>query len=560
MTRLMEVEMDKTRKRILDDQFDAFTMLAGGNLVSLYDMQSQVTRYGAAAVDLFNLPGEYIPAGAMDWGDYVHPEDRKRYYDIMDRLMACETRTYDLAYRVRTKDGNYRMFRAVGAVLRDAEGKANLIGGMMINEGLMENTDPVTVLRNQYGFFEDLGSLLHTGREVVVLLLGISRLGAINEVHGYGYGNRVLQEVAWLLQEVVGRRGSIYRMAGASFAIVTDSISDQEAAAMYDSIRLKLQRGIQIGEARHNLTANGGLLATRGQQMDERTVFACLNAAYQESRNRRYGALVAYTGGINYPAQANLERLNVIRGSMVEDCHGFYLLYQPVLDLRTERPIGVESLIRWQNAIYGEVRPLEFMPVLEQDYLFEELASWILHHAMEDGLAFLERDPSFLMGVNIAPAQLEDEYFADNVLYAMNRTHFPARNLCLELMRDCRLLEVERVKNAVAPLREKGVQILIDDFGAGYGSIDALKALDADFVKLDIHLMRGIEHNAKDREALLHLARMTEVYGPNVCAKGVENDAVRLALREFPIHAAQGDFFSGPLPKDLILSRVLGVH
>ena len=150
--------MNLEHRKILDDLFDAFTILGRGNYVSLYDVKGKMTRYSPAAVELFGLPAEYIPDGAYNWADYVHPEDRLRYKKIMDSLIENQTQSYDLTYRTRLKDGSYATLRYIGAVIRDSDGAPELIGGIMINEGLTEATDPVTVLRNQYGFFQDLAA------------------------------------------------------------------------------------------------------------------------------------------------------------------------------------------------------------------------------------------------------------------------------------------------------------------------------------------------------------------------------------------------------------------
>ena len=118
----MEIEMNPLQKQMLDDVFDAFSMLVSGTMVSLMHVDGGFTRYSASAVELFGLPGEYIPNGAYDWNDYLHPEDRKRYMDVMLPLMEGKAQTYDISYRVRTKSGEYGMFRAVGAVLRGENG------------------------------------------------------------------------------------------------------------------------------------------------------------------------------------------------------------------------------------------------------------------------------------------------------------------------------------------------------------------------------------------------------------------------------------------------------
>ena len=210
------IQMDPMQKQILDDVFDAFQMISGGALVSLMHVEGGVTRWSPSAVELFGLSGEYISNGAMDWTEYVHPEDRKRYLDTMGPLATGDLHAYDLVYRVRLKTGEYSSFRVIGSVLRNDAGAPSLIGGVMINQGLTENTDPITVLPNKYAFYEDLNALMAHDGKAVVLLLGVSKLSRINEGHGYSYGNRVLQEIAWLVQETLGQRGKVYRMDAAT--------------------------------------------------------------------------------------------------------------------------------------------------------------------------------------------------------------------------------------------------------------------------------------------------------------------------------------------------------
>ena len=355
------INMDPKQKQMLDDVFDAFSMLSGGNFVSLMHVEGGFTRYTPAAVDLFRLPGEYVSNGAMNWADYLHPEDRKRYLDVMGPLLTSGARTYDITYRVRIKTGEYNSFRAIGAVLRNEEGEPSLIGGVMINQGVTANTDPITMLRNKHGFFEDLDAINRDEQNSVILLAGISGLSKINKTYGYTYGNRVLQETAFLIQETIGSRGYVYRMDDATFAVLGVDIPKRELAAVYDAIRTKTQRGIRIDGIRMILTANGGLISLddTNSRMDPGTVYSCLNYAYRESKQRRNGELVDFNGSMDYTVKASLEMVNTIRDRIVEGCQGFYIDYQPVVSADAEKPVGMEALIRWRGEPYGEVEPLD---------------------------------------------------------------------------------------------------------------------------------------------------------------------------------------------------------
>lgn len=549
--------MLENRKQFLDDVFDSFTMLAGGNYVSLYDVKAQLTRYSPGAVELFNLPGEYIPDGAFNWSDYVHPEDRKRYESIMGDLIACKTLTYDLTYRVRTRDGNYGLFRFTGAVLRDEEGNPSLIGGMIENEGLMENTDPITVLRNRYGFFNDLDAMLKMNQECVILLIGINKLSQINEEHGYGYGNRLLQQIGWVIQEITGQEGIVYRLEGSRFAFMTRGMSETEAAAVYKKIRQKLQSGVSVDGVRENLSSNGSVMAVKDFTMSDRTVYTCLSYAYKESKERKHGALVSFGKDTGMAERESLELLDTIRTCMIDECQGFYLRYQPVLNLKTEEIAGVEALIRWRDEKHGEVLPERFIPILEQDFAFEELGIWIMRRAMTDGLRFIEKNPDFLVGINISSSQIEDDYFIESLLETAAQTGFPLKNLCLELTKDCRLLDIDMLKEKASALQEKGVKILIDDFGSGFASLEILKGLSADLVKFDMQFVKGITESEENKQDLRRLCELADIHGPNVCVKGVETKEMHEILKTYPIRSIQGYFYSKPVPCEDIIEKYL---
>ncbi len=544
---MKNMQMNPMQKQMLDDVFDAFQMISGGALVSLMHAEGGVTRWSPGAVELFGLPGEYVPNGAMDWGDYVHPEDRKRYLDVMAPLAEGVLHSYDLTYRVRTKTGEYYHFRNVGSVLRNEQGKPSLIGGILINQGLTESTDPITVLPNKYALFGDLTDLMVRDGKAVTLLLGVSKLSRINENHGYSYGNRVLQEIAWLIQETVGERGKVYRMDAATFAIVSETLSREELAAIYDSIRLKLQRGIRVEGNRHNLIANGGLISVGGTRTDPVTVYSCLGYAYRESKLHKHGELVDFNGSVKYDVNESLEMVNVIRDSIVDGCKGFLLDYQPVVDTKTGKILGAEALVRWEGEPYGEVEPMEFLPILENDFVFEELGSWILRTAMIDGRKFLEKSPNFQLGINISASQVEDEYFIDSVTELLEETGFPAANLSLEITKGCRLLDFDRLHSVVEALHKLGIRVGVDDFGTGFESIGFLKRFAADYIKFDRELVRDIEIDAADRETILHLAECAAARGTTVIAKGVETPGMRDILKSCRIGSAQGNLYSKPM-------------
>ena len=538
----------------LDDLFEAFVLISRGEYVSLYDVKNQLTRYSPAAADLFGFP-EYISYGAYDWSDYIHPEDRRRYETVMNALIEGKSLGYDISYRVKLKDGSYAFTRHIGAVIRNEEGKPEFIGGIIINEGLMETTDPITVLRNQYGFFQDIAAAIELKKNLVLLLTGIGKMSVINDEHGYGYGNKVLQHFGWFLQEHFGQDGNIYRMDGAKFAFLTESLSLETVAAKYEKMRRSLLGGMPVDNMRQVLVLNGGMVSYDGSNIDGQTVYACLNRAFNDSKTRRNGKLVNYGGAIGMTTRRSLEMIDEIRNCIVQNCKGFYLRYQPIVSAKNEKIVAAEALLCWHSEKFGDVMPDAYVPVLERDFLFEELGYWIFYRAMEDGLKCIEKNPDFTMNINISPAQLTDEFLVEELVKISDRLGFPLNNLCLELTASCRQIEPEVLKKIVFMLKEKKVRSLLDDFGAGIASLEFLQSLSPEYIKPERKYVTDIDYEKSHLQIIRHLTNMATELGSAVCVKGIATKKIRDIVREFPVKSLQGHFYSEPILAEELMQK-----
>ena len=551
----MEFDIDSSDHKMLDDLFEAFMIIGQGEYVSLYDVKLQLTRYSPAAAKLFGFP-EYIPYGAYNWSDYVHPEDRHRYEIVMAELIEGKTQTYDLSYRVLLNDGSYIATRNIGAVIFDEENKPAFIGGIMINEGLTDTTDHITVLRNQYGFFQDLSAAIELKKNCSVIEIGISKMNDMNSNHGYSYGNRVLQHFGWTLQEIFGLDGMIYRLDGAKFAFLTETLSPEEIAERYEKLRRSMLGGLSIDGGRQVLVLNAGMITYDGNiSADERSIFSCLSLVYHNSKSRRNGKLVNYDGVFGQDTKKSLELINEVRNSIVMDCEGFSLRYQPIVSAEDEKIIAAEALLCWKNEKFGEVSPDKYIPAIERDFLFEELGYWIFKRAMKDGLKILEKNPDFLITINIAPAQITDEFLIDELVKLSKRLNFPLKNLCFELTAHCRQIVPEILKSVIFELKKFGVKCLLDDFGGGVASIDFLQTLSPEYIKPQKKYIFGIEKNPADKSIVQHLTNMAAELGTNVCIKGVESKNIRDIVKSFPISAMQGHLYSEAIVIDELMKK-----
>ena len=543
------VQIPPERKRKLNGLYEAITIIGGENSAYICDMRYDYSRWSKVLVDSFGLPSEYMYEAGAIWEKHIHLEDIQPYRDSIGEVFAGRAERHDQQYRARRINGEYSMCTCKGVLLRDENGEPEYFIGNIRNHDIQNDTDSLTGLKNQYGFFEDIQDKLITNTAMRIALIGISKFSEINEIYGYHTGNIVLQKFARYLYERAGLC-TVYRLDGTKFAIMTTTSPPVMIKKKYDALRTRYREGLEINGRHIMLELNAGMIYVDQFNVDPQTITACLNLAYAESKTRRHGDPVEFNQELNGGNRRRLETLHTIRASITKGYSGFYLLYQPVVDVSTEKTIGAEALLRWRNDEYGVIPPDLFIPLLEQDPLFPELGEWILATAVRAAKEILEIQPDFVINVNLSYTQLEKPGFVDMVTGILENTGYPADHLCLEITERCRLLDIELLKNIVVSLRGYGVQIALDDFGTGFSSIGIVKVLPFNTIKIDRSFIETIEEDEKERALIGAFVDMATTYGAVVCIEGVETTGMRDILREYDVHSFQGDYYAKPLEYD----------
>ena len=551
-------EIPEKKLKKLDALFEAFTAVAEGAYVFLCDMEYDYSRWSKSAVEHFNLPGEYMDNAGATWEGRVHPEDRDAYHSSIMAIFEGRDDCHDMQYRALNIDGDYDVCSCRGVVLTDPDSeKQNYFGGVIRNHDIHGNIDTMTGLRNQYGFFEDLEANLKKKIDVNIHLLGIKSFTEINEMYGYTFGNLVLQRFGRELLESVGNHGNVYRMDGSKFAVVSVSRTMEQLADDYNKFKKYLRKGLNVDNTFVILNLNAGAFRVNDYNIDSKTAFACLNFAYSESKLRGQGELIEFENEIMSGDRDKLEKIQEIRKSIVQNFEGFYLLYQPIIDAKNDKMMGVEALIRYNNPRYGLIMPEEFIPIIERDPLFSNLGRWIIETAIKETRPLLEADPSFTIGVNLSYSQLEEPGFVDMIIDILDTTGLPPENLCLEITERCRLLNIVLLRNIIAKLRSKGVRFALDDYGTGYSSIGILKDLDVDVIKVDRSFVIDVEKDERERELVKHFTSIADTFGARTCVEGIETAEMRDIIKEFGVASFQGYFYSKPVTVPEILESGL---
>ena len=541
------------RRQVLDTLYRSYEIVSDGTYVYLCDMKYDFSRWSKSAVENYGLPSEYMYGAGDIWENCIHPDDRDAYHKGIDEIFSGSASGHDMQYRARRTDGKYDVCTCRGIVIRDKAGDSDYFVGTIRNHSSQVHIDTLTGLRNQYGFFDDLEVWIKRNLEFSAFVVGISKFSEINEVYGYHFGNRVLQLFSRKLFENIGNSGVCYRIDGTKFAVISHFSSEDIIKNRYLEFRNYFRESFVVDDKPILLDINCGAINLEHFESDSQTVYACLNYAYNESKTLNQGDMVLFRNDISEDNKSRLEMIHSIRSSIMHGYRGFFLMYQPVVDAKTEKLISAEALLRWRNDTYGVVPPDQFIPLLESDPLFPELGEWIIQEAVVAAKQIQKRIPSFVMNINLSYTQLQKPDFVDMVFRILDEMDYPPQNLCFEVTERCRLLDINLLKNVTASLKARGILIALDDFGTGFSSVGIVKELPFDIIKIDRGFVEKIEEDKMERELMKHFLSLASLFGAKVCVEGIETSGMRDILQKFQVGSFQGYYYAKPLMLDKLL-------
>ena len=234
---------------------------------------------------------------------------------------------------------------------------------------------------------------------------------------------------------------------------------------------------------------------------------------------------------------------------MAFDRQEFHLVYQPQLELSSNRIIGAEALVRWHSSELGHISPADFIPWAESTGFIIKLGYWILEIACKQAIHWqqMRHLEEIFIAVNVSAKQLMDNHFITRTIEILNATGLPAHCLKLELTESVLVENVNLTAERLRQLQAIGVQIAIDDFGTGYASLSYLQHFHFDILKFDRSFIMGIDQNPKKQAIVSSILRMAKQLNFKVVAEGVETEAEKNFLHSQGCHHIQGFILSRPL-------------
>lgn len=526
--------------------FDALSMTMRNRYLYVCNIRTNMSRWSANIVKDFNLPGEYMYDAGNIWLSCIHPDDRQLYLDDIGAVFNGQSLFHSCQYRAKDANGYYVMCACNGYRLKGKGDEPDLFVGTIQNHGVIENVDPVTSLYNVYEFLNYIKKVQNENIPIDILVLGISGFNLINDTYGYDNGNRILKNLAQQLRELAGEDKKLFRLNGMKLAFVLPCCARSEVRELYDTVMHIIKNQLFLDNEQVKLYMAASAIHYEGKEDNGSTLLSELDYLIDMSKKEKSGELIYVDERRDDSPQHRLKVLGAVKRSILNNCEGFYLVYQPQTDYHGH-VTGVEALLRWKDLVHGVVPPNEFIPWLESDISFYDLGLWILRQAMYDGLGLIQSYPDLAMGVNISYKQLERESFLDDVLSLLQQTGFPAQNLVLEFTEHCRSLDVNRLQYIVKFFNAHGIRIAADDFGSGYSSLMLLRNVEFDAIKIDQNFIRGMLDRSRDKVLVNIMIECAHRLNTAVCVEGVETEELMSITKGYNAEFYQGYLIAKPL-------------
>jgi diguanylate cyclase (GGDEF)-like protein len=414
--------------------------------------------------------------------------------------------------------------------------------------------DSLTGLANRALFLKRVNCALRRteGQEeqVAVLFLDIDDFKMVNDSLGHPTGDQLLTAFARSLDSLTRDGDILARLGGDEFAVLLESgPMPQTAEDVAVRIAKMLDTPFQLGDTEVTVGVSIGIsVAPRSQGTCEGLLRESDLAMYLAKQNGK-GRFETIRPGMQEDALTRLALITDLRHAL--DSSEFEVFYQPIVSVRDGMPVGAEALVRWHHPRRGLVAPAEFVGVAESTGLIVAIGDWVLNEACRQAQAWRQArttDDDFYVSVNLSPRQLAEPNVIDDVARALRRSGLPPSALVLEMTETSLSLDFDTGLARLQALKDLGVRLAIDDFGTGFSSLDRLRRLPIDIVKIDKSFIDQIGYNGQDRALVQSVIDVTRALDLTSIAEGVEQPDQYDALEELGCDAIQGYLFAKPRP------------
>ncbi len=534
------------KSQIFQEMISRISKLSQDSYLMVTDMQHNLTFVPESTAEFLGIPSGWCEDGyKIVLEKSVHPYDCPEYTEEMKKRLRGINLENDLYIRMG-KNKKYVMTQIITDMILE-QGKNRYFIVLLRNQNVIPEIDPLTDLYGQVKFEKDIVDYIQQGRKVAVLEIEIDHMNDINILYGTNYSDRIQKVLAYRFIYMMDADKAVYRMGNSNYAFILRDASREEAAAFLEKIRARLEESVVLENNHFDLKIYASGIILDHYEGEISTVQSKLEYVLGKMRTRRDHKLMFFNDLVQINGDVDLDLMKIIHQSVLNQCDGFYVEYQPVVHAQTGEIAGAEALVRWKKEPYGIVPPGMFIDWLESNPCMYDLGNFVLKQALTDAVEFRKSNPDFFINVNMSAKQLERKTFCGVVMALLKETGFPAGQLCLELTERCRSMPVSVMEEKLLYLKQHGVRLAMDDYGTGSASSSVLLQTPMDEIKIDMSFIRGITDNQTKQALVRGMVDFANKADLKSCLEGVEDEKLQNYLRSFGATWFQGYYYSRPV-------------
>lgn len=418
----------------------------------------------------------------------------------------------------------------------------------------LANHDFLTRLPNRFKFNKKLDEALlkseEEGAELAVLFLDLDRFKLINDTFGHDIGDKLLLEISNRLVSVLRKEDVVCRIGGDEFTILLSNIENREqVSAMAEAIVNLFKATCVIDGQEFSISTSIGIAISIFDGRDLDLLLKKADIAMYKAKEKGKNKFLFYQNEMNMHSVERFKLENRLRKAIEQE--EFILYYQPRVDASSDKIIGVEALIRWNDPELGMISPAEFIPLAEESGLIVPIGEWVLRTACKQNKQWQDAGHQPIrVSVNLSAMQFIQQDLVEKIRIILEETGLSSEWLELEITEGIIIKDLKGTMETLDRLKEMGVHVSLDDFGTGFSSLNYLKNFKIDTLKIDASFVRDISDNKKNTAIVNTIIMLGKNLDLNVTAEGVETESQLEFLKNKGCNEIQGFLYSKPVPPE----------